>query len=61
MAVLARILYGICSSLINHWSRSAESRAETQVRHHYDDYLLIANLGKDLPSLQVKTWSTFLS
>ncbi|GAW03033.1 abc transporter [Lentinula edodes] len=42
MAVVARMVIVMFSSLIDHWSRDMESRAKTRVLHHYDDFLLVA-------------------
>ncbi|KAJ3780953.1 P-loop containing nucleoside triphosphate hydrolase protein [Lentinula aff. detonsa] len=52
MTVLSRIIFVVCSSLMNHWSRDVQSRVRTKVLHHYDDFLLIARLRMDLPTLQ---------
>ncbi|KAJ3740386.1 hypothetical protein DFH05DRAFT_401420 [Lentinula detonsa] len=41
MTVLSRIIFVVCSSLMNHWSRDVQSRVRTKVLHHYDDFLLI--------------------
>ncbi|KAF9075396.1 P-loop containing nucleoside triphosphate hydrolase protein [Rhodocollybia butyracea] len=70
MAVLARILFGVCSSLVYHWSKGVEPRAKSRVVHHYDDFLLSVRLKMDLPSLSDKSdhhvssgspWSAFMA
>ncbi|KAJ3777281.1 P-loop containing nucleoside triphosphate hydrolase protein [Lentinula raphanica] len=61
MAVVSRLLFVMCSSLITHWSRDVQSQAQTKVLHHYDDYLLIARLHMDLPKLQDNRTDDYLS
>ncbi|KAJ3916019.1 P-loop containing nucleoside triphosphate hydrolase protein [Lentinula edodes] len=52
MAVVARMVIVMFSSLIDHWSRDMESRAKTRVLHHYDDFLLVARFRMDLRTIQ---------